>query len=105
MAASHPDLFHKLFTNHFLPNCAVLQWHPAASGDIPTPNTNEIVVFSTFFQRGCGLLTCDFFRGLLDHYQIEFVHLNPNSILRIAIFVHLCKAFPLTFLYSKITSS
>jgi hypothetical protein len=54
---------------------------------------NEIVVFSSFFQRGFGLPACDFFCGLLDHYQIELVHLNPNSILQITIFVHLCKAF------------
>jgi hypothetical protein len=60
--------------------------------DIPTPNMTMIVVFSTFFQHGFGLPACDFLRGLLDHYRIEIVHLNPNSILQIAIFVHLCKA-------------
>jgi hypothetical protein len=68
--------------------------------DVPTPNTNEIVVFSSFFQRGFGLPTYDFLRGLLQHYQIELVHPNPNSILQIAIFVHLCEAFlgiPLNF--------
>jgi hypothetical protein len=84
---------HKLITNHFLLDHAVLQWHSAAGEDIPTPNTNEIVVFSSFFQCGFGLPTCDFLRGLLDHYQIELVHLNPNSILQIAVFVHLCEAF------------
>jgi hypothetical protein len=30
---------------------------------------------------------------VLDHYQIELVHLNSNSILQIAVFVHLCEAF------------
>jgi hypothetical protein len=39
------------------------------------------------------LPTCDFLCGLLDHYHIQLVHLNPNSILQIAIFVHLCEAF------------
>jgi hypothetical protein len=34
-----------------------------------------------------------FLHGLLDHYQIELVNLNPNYILQIAIFVHLCEAF------------
>jgi hypothetical protein len=71
----------------------VLQWHPAVREDIPTPNTNEIVVFSSFFQRGFGLSTCDIFNGLLDHYKIKLVHRNPNSILQIIIFVHLCEAF------------
>jgi hypothetical protein len=103
MAASHLHLFqtsimdenkiHKLATNHFLPNCAMLQWHPTAGEDIPTPNTTEIVVFSSFFQHGFGLPICDFLRGLLNHYQMKLVHLNPNSILRITVFVYLCEAF------------
>jgi hypothetical protein len=38
-------------------------------------------VFSSFFQCGFGLPAYNFFRGLLDQYQIELVHLNPNSIL------------------------
>jgi hypothetical protein len=103
MATSHPHLFQasiadeseicKLIVNHFLPDRVVLQWHPATGKDLPTPNTNEFVVFSSFFQCGFGLSACDFFRGLLDHYQIELVHLNPNSILQIIVFVHLCEAF------------
>jgi hypothetical protein len=62
MVASHPHLFQlsiadeseirMLIANYFLLDCAVLQWHPIAREDIPTPNTNEIVVFSSFFQRG-----------------------------------------------------
>jgi hypothetical protein len=103
MAASHQHLFQssianeskirKLVVNHFLPDYVVLQWHLAASEDLPTPNTNEIVVFSSFFQRRFSPLACDFFRRLLDHYQIELVHLNPNSIFQITIFIHLCEAF------------
>jgi hypothetical protein len=38
-------------------------------------------------------MACDLFHGLLDHYQIELVHLNPNSILQITVFIHLCEAF------------
>jgi hypothetical protein len=82
----------KLIANHFLPDHDLLKWHPATGEDLPTPNTNEIVVFS-FFQRGFGLSACDFLHELLDHYQIELVHLNPNSILQIVIFIHLCEAF------------
>jgi hypothetical protein len=103
MAASHPHLFHpsvadeneicKLIKSYFLSDREVLQWRPAAGEDIPTPNTNKIVVFASFFQRGFGLSVCDFLRGLLDYYQIEQVHLNPNSILHIVVFVHLCKAY------------
>jgi hypothetical protein len=103
MAALHPHLFQRFIAdeseickpaaNYFFPDCTVLQWRPAAGEDIPTPNTNEIVVFSYFFQHGFGLSACDFLCGLLNHYQIELVHLNPNSIPQITIFIHLGKAF------------
>jgi hypothetical protein len=78
----------------------MLQWRPAKGEDIPTTNTKEILVFSTFFLRAFGLPACNVFRGLLHHYKIELVHLNLNSILQISIFVHLCEAFlviPLSF--------
>jgi hypothetical protein len=39
----------KLVRNHFLLEREVLQWRPANGEDIPTPNTNEIVVLSSFF--------------------------------------------------------
>jgi hypothetical protein len=103
MAASDPHLFQplvadegkicKLIANYFLPGREVLQWHPVVGMDIPTPNTNEIVVFASLFQHKFGLPVCNFLHGLLDHYQIELVHLNPNSILQITIFVHLCEAY------------
>jgi hypothetical protein len=83
----------KLVENHFLPDHAILQWWRAKGEDIPTPNTKEIVVLFSFFQRGFGLLACEFLRGLLHHYQIKLIHLNPNSILQSTIFVHLCEAF------------
>jgi hypothetical protein len=102
MAASHPHLFqssvvdesmiHKLVVNHFLPYHAVLQWSLTVGEDLPTPNMNEIVVFSSF-QCRFSLLACDFFHTLLDHYQIELVHLNHNTILQIVVFIHLCEAF------------
>jgi hypothetical protein len=33
------------------------------------------------------------FLGLLDFYRLNLTHLNPNSILQISIYVHLCEAF------------
>jgi hypothetical protein len=83
----------KLVENRFLLDRAVLQWLSAKGEGIPTPNMKQIMVFSSFFQWGFGLPAYDFLRGLLQHYQIELVHLNPNSILQIAVFVHLCEAF------------
>jgi hypothetical protein len=114
MAASHLEMFQtstayeneilKLVANQFLPDREMLQWPPVKGEDIPTPNTNEIVVFSSFFSHGFGLPSCEFMRDLLHHYQIELVHLNPNFILQITIFVHLCEAFlvmPPSFPYFK----
>jgi hypothetical protein len=61
--------------------------------EIPTPNTNEIVLSKAFFLRGFGLPSCNFFRGLLHHFKIELIHLNLNSILQITVFMHLCEAY------------
>jgi hypothetical protein len=55
------------------------------------PNTNEIVVLMTFFQRGFGLSACDFLHGSLHHYKIKLIHLNLN-------YVHLCEAYLVVFL-------
>jgi hypothetical protein len=46
-----------------------------------------------FLIRGLALLASPFFRGLLDFYSLNLTHLNPNSILQIAMFVQLCEAF------------
>jgi hypothetical protein len=34
-----------------------------------------------------------FFRGLLNYYGLEAIHLKPNSIMQIMIFIHLCEGF------------
>jgi hypothetical protein len=67
MVVSHPMMFQKstvdeeellkLVANHFLLDHEVLQWRPTKGEDIPTPNTNEIVVLSSFFSHGFGLPT------------------------------------------------
>jgi hypothetical protein len=82
-----------LVEKHLLPDHVVIQWRPTKGEDIPTPNTKEVVVLSSYFQHGFGLPTCEFLHGLLHYYQIELVHLNPNSILQTTVFVHLCEAF------------
>jgi hypothetical protein len=77
MAATHLEMFQtsttdegkllKLVKNYFLPYCVVLQWRLVKGEDIPTPNTKEIVVLSSFFQCGFGIPTCEFFLSLLHH--------------------------------------
>jgi hypothetical protein len=76
--------------------------------NIPNSNINEIVVLSFCFQHGFGLTTYEFLCGLLHYYKIELVHLNPNSILQIVIFVQLCETYLAIiqfFLSSHIISS
>jgi hypothetical protein len=91
MAASHPVMFktssideddiHRLVTDHLLPPHAILQWRLTKGEEIPTSITNEIVVSKAFFQWGFSFPNCNFFRSLLQHFKIKFVHLNPYSIL------------------------
>jgi hypothetical protein len=46
----------------------------------------------TFLFLSADLL-CPFLLGLLDFYRLNLAHLNPNSILQVSVFVHLCEAF------------
>src|SRR6266542_4886421 len=71
----------------------LIGWRAIFGESFPTANTGEIVVFEHFFYWGFALPTNDFFWGLLHWYGIELVNLNPNSILHIATFIHLCEVF------------
>ena len=53
----------------------------------------DTVVFQSFYEKGFTLPMGAFFRGLLFFYGLEVTHLKPNSIVQIAIFIHLCEAF------------
>jgi hypothetical protein len=67
----------------------------AAAGD-PYPmekNPDEIPMFTRFAERGLSLPASDFFKGLLEYYDIEYLNLNPNGIFHTSIFVHFCEAF------------
>jgi hypothetical protein len=73
---------------------AFVQWHSAEGHARPFERVAETVVFKAFVERGLAIPVCDFFRGLLFYWGIQLHHQTPNSILHIAIFVHLCEAFP-----------
>jgi hypothetical protein len=60
---------------------------------VSTEDTHESVVYIPFLIRGLALPISPFFRGLLDFYNLNLTHLNPNSILQISIFVHLCEVY------------
>ena len=82
-----------LVSNGLLPEKSIIQWRPALGENRPYFHTAEIVAFIPYFERGLGLPCSAFFSGLLHYYRIQLHHLTPDSILHIAIFVHLCEAF------------
>ena len=68
---------------------AIARWHPTQGERFPNPHNRELVVFKDFYHRGVGLPAHPFLRKLLLYYGISLIHLNPNSILHLAIFINL----------------
>jgi hypothetical protein len=89
---SEAELLH-LVSIGVLPPRELCSWRICHGTTVPTEDTHESVVYAPFLLRGLGLPISPFFRGLIDFYHINLTHLNPNSILQISIFVHLCEAF------------
>jgi hypothetical protein len=54
---------------------------------------HKSIVYVPFLIRGLALPISPLFHGLLDFYNLNLTHLNPNSILQISIFVHPCEAY------------
>jgi hypothetical protein len=71
----------------------VAGWRPTRGEAFPTPNSNELVVFTGFFLQGFGILVHPFLLGLLEYYEISLCNLGPNSILRVTVFIHFCEAY------------
>jgi len=59
----------------------------------PFQRVAELVIFKAFVERGLAIPVCDFLWALLFFRGIQLHHLTLDSILHIAIFVHLCEAF------------
>jgi hypothetical protein len=72
---------------------AVFGWNCYHSQEFPLEDRTEAVVFWSFYEKGFGLTVGAFFRRLLKYYRLEAIHLKPNSIALIAIFIHLCEGF------------
>jgi hypothetical protein len=89
---SESDLLH-LVDVGILPLKELCSWRIYCGVTIPTEDTHESVVYVPFLIRGLALPISTFFRGLLDFYNLNLTHLNPNSILQISIFVRLCEAY------------
>jgi hypothetical protein len=89
---SESDLLH-LVDVGVLPSKELCSWRICRGVTVPTEDTHESVVYIPFLHRGLALPISPFFHGLLDFYNLNLTHLNPNSILQISIFVHLCEAY------------
>jgi hypothetical protein len=76
-----------------LPPKELCSWRIFHGVTIPTEDTHESVVYVPFLIRGLALPISPFFHGLLDFYNLNLTHLNPNSFLQISIFVHMCEAY------------
>ena len=71
----------------------ILDRLPAQGKVIPTPKSNESVVFISHFLRGLGLSLHPFVRGLMFYYGLDFHDLAPDSFLHISSFIIVCEAF------------
>jgi hypothetical protein len=72
---------------------AEVEWRAAAGEQFPSEDVKKQVIFTSFFERGFALPMGDFFRGLLYYYNLELVHLVPNSITVVSTFIHFCEAY------------
>jgi hypothetical protein len=89
---SESDLLHLVDVGVLLPK-ELCSWQISSGITVPIEVTHESVVYVPFLIRGLALPVSPFFRGLLDFYELNLTHMNPNSILQISIFIHLCEAF------------
>jgi hypothetical protein len=67
---------------------ATAGWCPAEGECFPHPRNGELVVFEDFYRRGFRLPAHPFLHKLLLYYGISLVHLNPNNILHLALFIN-----------------
>jgi hypothetical protein len=57
------------------------------------PKPDERVVFITHFERGFGLPVSDFFRDLLDTYDLQPHHIPANAVMILSTFAAFCEGF------------
>lgn len=76
-----------------LPEKVISEWRCCYGEEFPTEDRTETVVFRSFYDKGFGLPARAFFRWLLHFYGLKVIHLKPNSIAQIAIFIHIYKGY------------
>jgi hypothetical protein len=89
---SESDLLHLVDVGVLLSK-ELYSWQICRGVTVLTEDTHESVVYVPFLIRGLALPVSPFFHDLLDFYELNLTHLNPNSIFQVSIFVHLCEAF------------
>jgi hypothetical protein len=89
---SESDFLH-LVTIRVLPPKELCSWRICRGVTVPKEDTHESVVYIPFLIHSLALPISPFFRDLLDFYDLNLTHLNPNSILQISVLVHLCEAY------------
>jgi hypothetical protein len=89
---SESDLLH-LVDVGVLPPKELCSWRICRGVTVPTEDTHESIIYVPFLICCLALPISPFFCGILDFYNLNLTHLNPNSILQISIFVHLCEAY------------
>jgi hypothetical protein len=88
---SESDLLHLVSIGVLAPK-ELCSWRICRGVTVLTEDTHESVIYIPFLIRGLALPISPFFRGLLDFYRLNLTHLNPNFILQVSVFVHLCEA-------------
>ena len=83
----------KLHEQGYLLEQKLGEWKAPGEQRISNLDPDEIVLFVPFIEHGLGLPASPFLHGFLHYYGITLNHLNPNSILHLSIFVHLCETF------------
>jgi hypothetical protein len=89
---SESDLLH-LVDVGVLPPKELCSWRICRGVTVLTEDTHESVLYIPFLICGLALPISPFFHSLLDFYNLNLTDLNPNSILQISVFVHLCGAY------------
>ena len=82
----------KLWEARYL-TAEILHRLPAQGQVIPTPRSNERVVFISHFLLGLGFALHPFVRGLMFYYGLDFHNLAPDSFLHVWAFIIMCEAF------------
>jgi hypothetical protein len=68
-----------LLNSGFLREKEVDMWRAAAGDPYPMEkNPDEIPMFTRFVERGLSLPASNFFKGLLEYYDIVYLNLNPT---------------------------